>query len=132
MTESEGPRVEQDTLAPGRTRRRMNAQEARERHRRLMTWGFSIAFGVLLVNSIVGENGYLATVRAHREEAALAASVTRLQLENRSLQDERQRLEEDPAALEETARRRLSMIREGETLVIIKEAPPASPSPQTR
>jgi cell division protein FtsB len=82
---------------------------------------------VLLVNSIVGDNGYLATVRYRADEAALLAAVAQLREENRSLQEQRKRLTEDPAALDEEARRSLGLIKPGETLLIVRPAvPPAS------
>ena len=131
MPEIPSPHTEQDTTVSGRARRRLNAQETRERRRRAITWAFSIALGVLLINALVGEGGYLATLRAHRDEAALQSAVARIRTENRRLQEERDRLEHDPAALEEAARERLGLIRPGETLVIIKDAPgipPGSPA----
>jgi cell division protein FtsB len=97
----------------------------RERYRRLATWVFSLFFGVLLVNSLVGENGYLASIRAGREAAALHAEVARIRLENQELQRQGRRLQEDPAAVEEAARRDLGFIRPGETVIVIRDLPAA-------
>jgi cell division protein FtsB len=74
----------------------------------------------------VGENGYLATVRARRDNAALAASVAKLRLANQDLKEEVRRLKEDPSALEDAARRELGLIKPGETLVIIHDARPTA------
>jgi cell division protein FtsB len=110
--------------ATPRARRRLRtAEETRERRRRHLTIGLSVALCALLVNSIVGENGYLATVRYRAEEAELARAVARLRRENQSLQEQRRRLAEDPAALEEAARRSLGFIRPGETLLIVRPLP---------
>lgn len=79
---------------------------------------------MLLVNALVGENGYLARLQAEREEAALTSALARLRIENRELQEERRRLQSDPAAVEETARRMLGMIRPGETVIIVRDLPP--------
>jgi len=84
---------------------------------------------VLLVNAIIGENGYLATVRARNDFEALSARVNRLRYENQRLLDEGRRLEHDPAALDEAARDRLNLLKPDETLVIIKDVP--SPSAPT-
>lgn len=116
---------------PTRPSRRRPAAEVRERRRRIVTWGLSLVLAVLLVNSLVGENGYLASLRARRELAALQASVAQLRIDNQRLQEETRRLLEDPRALEETARRELGLIRPGETLIVIRDlvpAPAAAPS----
>jgi cell division protein FtsB len=95
----------------------------------LITLAVWAGFGVLLVNGIVGESGYLATIRAEREHAALAAEVARLRYQNQELRERRIRLEKDPSALEEVARRQ-GMIRDGETVVTIRDqAPAASAAP---
>lgn len=99
-------------------RRLRTAQEVRDRRRRRVIWGLSVAFFVLLVNSIVGENGYLTTLRQQSERAALEGVVARLRIENRRLQEEGRRLRHDAAALEEAARQSLGLIRPGETLII--------------
>jgi cell division protein FtsB len=90
-------------------------------------WGLSIALCVLLVNSLLGENGYLATVRTEHEEAALSATVARLRFQNQQLQEQGRRLASDPSALEEAARRDLNFIKPGETLVIIHDADANAP-----
>jgi cell division protein FtsB len=117
-----------DERAPAtpRARRRLRtAEETRERRRRSLTLGLSLALCALLVNSIVGENGYLATVRYRAERAELATVVARLRRENQALQAEGRRLVEDPAALEAEARGSLGLIRPGETLLIVRSALPA-------
>ena len=118
----------QPTPATPRTRRRLRtAEQTRERRRWRITIGLSLALTALLVNSIVGENGYLANVRHRAEQAQLEAVVGRLRLENQRLQQERRRLVEDPSALEETARAKLGLIRPGETLLIVQPlAPPTN------
>jgi cell division protein FtsB len=117
------PSNRNDSAGP-RIRQRIGAPDARARRRRTITLVLLGAVGILLVNSIVGENGYLARLRAEREEMALTAAVARLRLENRALQEERQWLQSDPSAVEETARRVLGVIRPGETVVIVRDAPP--------
>lgn len=111
-----------------RARRRLTAQETRVRHRRVAMWTLSLMLGALLVNAVVGENGYLATVRAAREEAALRTTVAQLRLENQHLQAEGRRLQTDPTAVEEVARRELGMVRPGETMIVVRDATSAAPS----
>ena len=114
-----------------RVRRRLSAQEVRDRRRRVVTWALSILLGVLLVNAFVGESGYLANLQAAREQAALEGEVARLRLWNQALQEQGRRLQTDPAAIEDAARRELGMIRPGETLIILRDTPGTGPAPAT-
>ncbi|MFO7301228.1 MAG: septum formation initiator family protein [Acidobacteriota bacterium] len=105
------------------------AAEARRRRRRVITWLLIGGAGVLVINSIVGENGYLATLRLRRTEAVLMQELARLRIENRELQAERERLESDPDALEEAVRAELGYIRPGETAVVVREIRPLPDAP---
>lgn len=110
--------------------RRVDAQAARDRRQRLVTWGLSVTLGVLLISALVGETGYLAMLRTRRDVARATADLARQRLENQRLQLESRRLEQDEAAVEEEARRQLGFIKPGETLVIVRPpAPTAPPSP---
>lgn len=105
----------------GRVRRRLTAEESRQRRRRFFVWSLTIGLGVLLVNALVGETGYLATIRAEREQASLRREYYRLHLENERLKQERQRLETDRHAVEEEGRR-MGMIRDGEIMITVRPA----------
>ncbi len=118
--------------ASSRARKRASAVEQRERRRQAITWGLSIVLGALLVNAVVGDGGYLATVRESREEAELAAEVTALRLENQHLLAQGKRLQDDASAIEEAARRDLGMVKSGETLIVIRDAVTAAPPPSTK
>jgi cell division protein FtsB len=118
--------------ASSRARKRASAAEHRERRRHAITWGLSLVLGALLVNAVVGDGGYLATVRESREEAVLAAEVTALRLENQQLLAQGKRLQDDPAAIEEVARRDHSMLKTGETLIIIRDATTAAPPAESK
>jgi cell division protein FtsB len=107
------------------------ALEIHARRRRWLSYGLFAFSLVLLVNAVVGENGYLATLRARQEYDSLMTALTRLQTENQRLRDESDRLRTDLTALEEAARRELGLVRPGETLVIVKDAKPSDPPPVT-
>ena len=81
---------------------------------------------VLVVDALVGEKGFMETLRARREWAALADSVERLERENAMMREMARRLREDPAAIEEIARQELGLVRPGEVLFILKDAQPSS------
>jgi cell division protein FtsB len=111
---------------PRRRHRRESAEDVRSARRRVTLWCLSVLLGVLVVSSLIGESGYLATLRAQKEERSLQTGLARIRLENVELQEEAGRLRNDPAALEEAARRQLGLIRPGETLVIVKAPRPGS------
>lgn len=78
---------------------------------------------VLVIDAIVGEKGLLSLLKARRDFAAVEQSLQRARRDNVELRDQSRRLREDPAAIEEVARRELGLIKPGEKLFIIKEAP---------
>ena len=109
-----------------RVRHRLRTpQEARAWRRRMTGYVLFAAAFVLMVNALVGENGYLATLQARGERAKLLDQVARMRIKNQELRGEIHELRTNPKALEEAARRELNMIRPGETVIILKDAPPA-------
>ena len=120
------------TTAPAAAPRRSSSRrslrnnpEVRERRRTLLRYLLAGGVAVLMVNALVGENGYLANLRARRQLEALASDVARVEAENQQLRDQGKRLTDDPAALEDAARRELGLVRQGETLVIVRDGKPA-------
>ena len=81
---------------------------------------------VLVADSVVGERGLLAMMRARQEYEALAAALARQRAENARLREEARRLLEDPNAIEEIARRELGFIKPGEKIFIVRDVVPAS------
>lgn len=80
---------------------------------------------VLVIDALVGEKGLLETIRARKQHQQLTASIERLRTENAALREEARRLREDPSAIESLARQELGLIRPGEMLFIVKDAPAA-------
>ena len=115
-----------------RVRRPVGTTDSRSRRRRMFTWSLLAGVVVLLVNAMVGENGYLATLQLRRTEAALAASVTSVRVENQRLRDERTRLQSDPDTIERTIREQLGFIRPGEITVVVHDTPATSLTPPRR
>jgi cell division protein FtsB len=83
--------------------------------------------GAVLVDGLVGERGLVAMLRARHEYDHLSASIDRQRAENGKLREEARRLKDDPAAIEEVARRELGLIKPGERVFIVKDVPPAKP-----
>ena len=82
---------------------------------------------VLLVNALVGDKGLLEMLKKREEYQLLEQSLTRSRIENERLREEARRLREDPAAIEDLARRELGLIKPGERLFIVRDIdPPAA------
>ncbi len=113
-----------------RARRRLEpAHAVRARRRRLLGWAVFGVSCLLMVNALVGDNGYLATVRAQREYDALEASLAKIRYENLQLRNGIRRMHDDLTALEEVARGEHGLMRPGETVVILKDPSRDTPAP---
>jgi cell division protein FtsB len=93
------------------------------RGRRLLRHALVFITAVIIIDAIAGEKGLLALLEARREYAVLERSLDRARAENAELRDMARRLREDPAAIEEQARRELGLIKPGEVLFIVKDIP---------
>lgn len=83
-----------------------------------------ILFGVvMIVDAIVGDQGFLAMRRATQEYNELETNLSRIQAENARRLDEVERLRNDLGAIEDAARRDLGLIRRGERVFILKDLP---------
>jgi cell division protein FtsB len=112
----------------GASRKRKTPKAKRpERSRRMVYLLLLVVAGAIIVDGLVGERGLVAMLRARHEYDGLTATIGRQRAENARLRDEARRLKEDPAAIEEVARRELGLIRPGERLFIIKDVAPAKP-----
>lgn len=100
--------------------------------RHLVRLLFSLLTAILIANALVGDRGLPATLRIQREHRELEAAIAALRATNQRLQLEAERLRNDPAAIEELARRELGFVRPGERLFIVTDrrapAPVEDPS----
>jgi cell division protein FtsB len=78
---------------------------------------------VILVDALVGERGLLAERKARQNQQELSDAIARTKAENQLRREEIQRLENDPAAIEDVARRDHNFIRKGEKVFILKDLP---------
>ena len=76
---------------------------------------------LIVVDAIVGDRGLIAMRNARRQHDELEAAIARQRGENARLREQVRRLKEDPAAIEEIARRDLGLIRPGEKVFIVKD-----------
>ena len=80
----------------------------------------------MLVNALVGEKGLLEMMKKREEYRLLEQSLVRARIENAQRREEARRLREDPAAIEDLARREIGLIKPGERLFILKDIPAPS------
>ena len=92
-----------------------------------MHWLLLFVASVIVVDGLVGERGLLAILRARQEYDQLATTIAKQRAENARLREQARRLKDDPATIEEVARRELGLIRPGERVFIIKDIPAAKP-----
>ena len=96
--------------------------------RRLVHFLLLFLTALIVVDALVGDRGLLAMLDARRQHDELAAVIARQRVENARLRDEARGLTDDPAAIEEIARRDLGLIRPGEKVFIVRDLPsPAKP-----
>lgn len=84
---------------------------------------------VLVLNAVVGDKGLVSMLAARRELAEKATAVERQKAENEKLTEDARRLRKDPDTIEGVARRELGLIRPGEKVFIVKQAPSAPKAP---
>ena len=112
---------------PHRPARRFSRHLTRSgRTRWIIQAAIFLAGAAFVANALVGDQGLLATLRARRQYDDLAHIIARQRAENARLREQARRLREDPAAIEEIARRDLGLIRPGEKVFIIKDLSPDS------
>lgn len=102
-------------------RRRSPAPPSSPWPRRLLKYALAFVAAVLVIDSLIGSNGLMETLRARKQYAALAADLYQKQLENDRLRDEIRRLREDPATIEAVARQELGLMKSGEVLVVVRD-----------
>jgi cell division protein FtsB len=84
---------------------------------------------VLFVDALVGDKGVLQMLKKRQEARLLDQSVVAAKNRNARLWAEVRRLKTDLSAIEELARRNLGMMKPGEKVFILKDAPPADTPP---
>ncbi|MBA2305699.1 MAG: septum formation initiator family protein [Acidobacteria bacterium] len=96
------------------------------RGRKALNITLCFASAVLLIDSFVGDKGLLAGLRARDSYEQAQVSLHALRSENGRLRDDVRRYREDPAAIEDLARKELGFIRPGELLFIVRDVTPVS------
>ncbi len=85
---------------------------------------------VLVMESLIGNRGFLAMLQARQQYNQLQQTIDRERAENARLAEEARLLREDPATIEDVARRELGLMKPGEKVFIVRNVPsPTSARP---
>ena len=82
-----------------------------------------LVFVLALVDGVFGARGIIENTSLRKRNAQLATSIDEFRAGNEALIDDIKRLREDPAAIEELARDELELMKDGELLIILRDAP---------
>jgi cell division protein FtsB len=99
----------------------------KRRGRRLVQYGLLFLGCLLFLDALVGEKGLVEIVKARQQYQALEQSLIRIKADNEQLQKDAELLRTDPETIEGIARRELGLMRPGEKLFIVKDAPAQRP-----
>jgi len=106
------------------------SSSAPTRRRRAVQYALLFIGCVIVVDALVGDRGLFAMLRAREQYRTLEQSLAQARATNAALKDEARRYREDPATIEDAARRDLGMIKEGEKVIIIRDVVPAPEPPR--
>mgnify|MGYP001256077098 CR=1 FL=1 len=104
-------------------RKPRTTDRARRPSRRALLFLLLFISTALVANAIIGERGLIATRAAERDAMALAAEIAIIQSENNRLREQAKGLRDDPNAIESVARDELGLMRKGELLILLHDAP---------
>jgi cell division protein FtsB len=103
------------------------APPAAPRGQRMLRIGLMVVTAIVLIDAVMGDKGVFALMRVRDERRGLETVLQDLRTRNQQLVDQARRYREDPATIEELARRDLGMIKPGEKLFIIRDRAPQQP-----
>ncbi len=94
------------------------------RRRSVLTYLLLFAALALVLDGVAGERGWFANRRDRQQLEQAETALAAKRIENADLRDMAHRMQQqDPATIEELARRELGYIRPGETVFIIRDVP---------
>jgi cell division protein FtsB len=100
---------------------------ASSRRRSLVTYALLFLALAMVLDGVAGERGWFANRRDRRQLEQAEMELNAKRRENADLRDLVHRLQvQDPATIEELARRELGFIRPGEKVFIIRDVPKAA------
>jgi cell division protein FtsB len=115
-----GSKVRDEKTTAGRS----GAPAASSRRRSIATYVLLFVALALFLDGMAGERGWFANRRDSQQLAQAESALAAKHQQNVELRDlARRLLDQDPATIEELARRELGYIRPGETVFILRDVP---------
>ena len=105
--------------------RRKYVEEKTRRRKLLLLLLAVAATTILLVNSLIGETGWLARRAQQKRIEALDTEVERIRNDNLNLSSHINNLKHDPGTIEEVAREQLRLGRSEDVVISLPKAPAA-------
>jgi len=107
-----------------------DTRAAAPRHRgaRIARYVIVCLIAMVGLDALVGDRGLMDRLKANRESLTLEAALSHARQQNTQLRERARRLREDPAAIEEVARREFGFLKPGEQLFIVKDVAQADVS----
>lgn len=90
---------------------------------RALTGGVVALAVIVLGDALFGDRGLVALSQKQQELERLTQVVAVQERTNAQLKRDAERLQHDPSAIEERARKDLNLVRPGEKLIIIRDVP---------
>ena len=113
--------------------RRRERTKVQPRRRSIATVVLLLVAGLLIMDGIAGERGWLANRRAEAQCQAAERALEQEKARNARLREEGRRLREmDPKAIEDVARRQLGLIKPGEKVFIVRDQVKEPGAPATK
>ncbi|MSO20941.1 MAG: septum formation initiator family protein [Acidobacteria bacterium] len=106
--------------------RRKHAEQKSRRRSLLLVLAVGAISATLMVNSLIGETGYLARRAQKMKIEAITSEVETIRTENQRLSSHIQDLKHDPGTIETLAREQLRLGRSEDAVVTLPETPTPS------
>ena len=91
--------------------------------RRAVRGVLGLVLALAVVDGVFGERGLLANMQLKQRNTQQQAVIDQLTEQNDAMTEDIRRLREDPSAVEELAREELGLLKDGELLIILRDAP---------
>jgi cell division protein FtsB len=91
--------------------------------RKIFCLGVACLLLILIVTALFGKKGVMELRQARRDLALRAERIKALEAEKARLEAEIERLENDPRAVEKSARERLGLVEPGEKVIVAPSSP---------
>ena len=117
--------------SPAKPRRAAGSDAVSAVRRRMVRLGLGLVFAFAIVDGVFGERGLLANMEKRQRIGVQQTSINEMTARNDALNADIRRLREDPSAVEELAREELGLMKDGELLIILRDAPPSAAQPSS-